>query len=337
MHAHASDGLDPDAASPAGRTDEASYRDLVEPYRAELLLHCYRLLGSHHDAEDALQDALVRAWRGLGNFQGRSSLRLWLYRIATNVCLDVIGRRLRLPAPAHDGREGTAGEEAAAWLEPYPDDLLLRLDHRHAPEARYEALEGIELAFVIALQHLVPLQRAVLVMREVLGFSAAETAEALTTTTAAVNSALQRARRVVADAAPEQSQQRSLRVLGDDGVERLVSRYVRAWEDGDVDTIVTMLAEDARYSMPPGPSYAGTAAIRAFLVAQPLRLRWRFVPVRANGQVAFGTYAWDEDRRAYVASALDVLTVRGDRISAVTAFLGRHVLRPFGLPDELPT
>jgi RNA polymerase sigma-70 factor, ECF subfamily len=301
------------------------------------------MLGSVHDAEDAVQDALLRAWRGLPRFQGRSSLRRWLYRIATNTCLDLIaGRPKRVlsleQGPATDPDDGPrepVGE--SAWVEPFPDELGNLGAGFAAPEARYEQREAVELAFTVALQHLPARQRAVLILREVLGFSAKEAADILDTTVGSVTNALRRARRAVAERLPEQSQQATLRSLGDERLRDLVERYTAAWERGDLEAIVTMLAEDARYAMPPEPvAYLGREAIEAFLAESALRDRWRFIPVRANGQVAFMTYSWNAETATYSASGLDVLTLRGAGIGEVTAFLTPALAQDFGLPDELP-
>ena len=327
----------------ARRGDEDAYRRLVEPYREELHAHCYRMLGSVHDAEDAVQDTLLRAWRGLEGFEGRSSLRWWLYTIATNICLDLIARRPKrmLPTeygPASDPRARTGPPSVeSVWLEPYPDEVLGVEDGFAGPEARYELREAVELAFVAALQHLPPRQRAVLIMRDVLGFSAREVAESLGTTLGSVNGALHRARRAVEQRLPERSQQATLRALGDHNVRALVDRYVGAWERGDVEAIVAMLVEDAEIAMPPMPLwYRGRDAIAVFLTKWALRERWRFVPVRANGHLAFGTYSWDAEKGNFVASGVDVLTLRGARVEAITAFVTPEVFRVFGLPDELP-
>jgi RNA polymerase sigma-70 factor (ECF subfamily) len=280
------------------------------------------MLGSVHDAEDALQDALLRAWRGLARFAGRSSLRSWLYRIATNACLDVVARRPKRVLPID-----CEPLEESVWIEPYPD----------APEASYEQREGVELALIAALQHLPPNQRAALILREVLGFSAREAAAALDTTVASVNSALRRARQGVRERLPEQSQQATLRALGDERLRALVERYADALERADVDAVVALLTEDATWSMPPHASwYRGHESIAAFLLDGPFTVRWRHVATRANGQPAVGCYSWDEARGAYVASVLDVLTLRGERIAAVTAFLDPGVFPRFGLPPELP-
>jgi RNA polymerase sigma-70 factor (ECF subfamily) len=302
--------------------DEDAYRRLVEPHRRELHAHCYRMLGSVHDAEDALQDALLRAWRGLAGFAGRSSLRSWLYRIATNACLDVVARRPKRVLPLD-----YEPLEESVWIEPYPD----------APEASYEQREGVELAFIAALQHLAPNQRAALILREVLGFSALEAAETLDTTVASVNSALGRARQGVRERLPEQSQQATLRALGDERLRAVVERYTDALERADVDAVVALLTEDATWSMPPHTSwYRGHDAIVAFLASGPFTVRWRHVATRANGQPAVACYRWDEERGAYVASVLDVLTLRGERIGAVTAFVDPDVFAGFGLPPQLP-
>ena len=317
-------------AAQAGGED--AFRRLVEQHQGELHAHCYRMLGSVHDAEDALQEALLRAWRALPRFEGRSSLRSWLYKIATNTCLDVVGRRPKrvLPidyAQASDPHLGP-GEPIveSVWLEPYPDERLGLEDGFAAPEARYEQRESIELAFVAALQHLPPNQRAVLILREVLGYSAKEVAATLDTTVASVNSALQRARATVDARLPDQSQQATLRSLGDDGLREVVGRYVDAWDRGDVDGVVAMLTEDASFSMPPLRSwFGGREAIRIFLAGWPLSgiWRWRHLPVRSNGQPALAFYAWDGEVESYLPFALNVLTLRDDRISDVTAFIAR--------------
>src|SRR4051812_46790389 len=231
--------------------DESAFGALIQSYRGELHAHCYRMLGSVHDAEDALQEASLRAWRGLARFEGRSSLRSWLYTIATNTCLNLIAKRPKrvLPidyGPATDPHDGP-GEPLveSVWVEPYPDERLGLEDGFAAPEARYEMRESVELAFIAALQHLPPNQRAVLILRDVLGFSGAEVADALGTTPASVYSALQRAHKTVDERLPEQSQQATLRSLGDGALRDLVAGYVDAWDRGDVDAVVAMLAEDA--------------------------------------------------------------------------------------------
>ena len=328
--------------------DETAFARLIEPYRSQLHAHCYRMLGSVHDAEDAMQEVSLRAWRALDRFEGRSSLKSWLYTIATNTCLNQIEKRPKrvLPvdyAPAADPHGGP-GEPVveSVWLEPYPDELIGVEDGLAGPEARYEQRESVELAFVAALQLLPANQRAVLMLREVLGFSAQEVADALDTTVASVNSALQRARKAVEERAPEQSQQATLRELGDERLTEIVERYVEAWESNDVDTVMELLAKDASFAMPPLASwFGGEESIRIFLEGWPMSGTWRWRPIRvsANGQPALAFYIWDEDERAYMPFALNVLTFRGEKISDVTAFVTRATDIPAGesyarWPDE---
>ena len=326
--------------------EEHAFRQLVEPHRPGLRAHSYRILGSVEDAEDALQEALVRAWRGLPKFQGRSSLRSWLYRIVTNTSLDAAARRPKrvLPldyGPPGDPHSGLAAPVAeSVWIEPYPDNALGLDDGYATPEGRYELREGVELAFVAALQHLPGRQRAALILRDVVGFSAREAAAALDTSVASVKSALQRARRAVDERHPERSQQATLRSLGDARSRELVQRYMDAIERDDIEALVALLTEDATIAMPPTPSwYRGRAAIAAFYAAQlrPRAIRWRHVQTRANGQLAVGGYAWDPDSGTFKAHVLDVLTLRGSRIAAITAFLDTELFRSVGLPAQLPS
>jgi RNA polymerase sigma-70 factor (TIGR02960 family) len=313
----------PAALLDAARSGDArAFEQLVAPYRAELHAHCYRMLGSVHDADDAVQESLVRAWRSISSLDERGLVRAWLYKIATNRCLSAIGQRGRRELPA-GVTPGTPATEIS-WLEPYPG---------LSPEAQYLARESVELAFVAALQHLSPVQRAALILREVLGFSAAEAAQQLDTSTASVNSALQRARKAIGSTAP--TQQTVLRDLGDTAINDIVIRWTRAWNAGDVDALVAMLADDARYSMPPLPQwYRGQGQIRAFLLRGPLRSRWQFLPTTANGQLAFGTYMWDDAAGAYVPGGLDVLTLLDGRVTEITAFLTADLTR-FGLPARI--
>jgi RNA polymerase sigma-70 factor (ECF subfamily) len=321
--------------APAARPgDEAAFTELVAPHRAALLAHCYRMTGSLHDAEDALQDTMLRAWKAFDQFEGRSSLRTWLFTVATNACRRLLERRARRVLPVDFGPPTDPHGDASppllesTWVSPFPG-----ADVDDSPAGRYENKESVELAFVAALQHLSALQRAALILREVLGFSAAEAAEQLDTSVAAVNSAVQRARKAIDTAAP--TQQTALRDLGDEATGRLVRRWTDAWQAGDVDSIVAMLAADARYSMPPLPEwYRGTDDIRAFLLGGPLQSRWRFVPATANGQLAFGTYLWDGASASYVPGGLDILTIRDGRVAEVTAFLTAELPR-FGLPARL--
>src|ERR687894_1416744 len=311
---------------------ETDFRRLADNHRGELLAHCYRMLGSLHDAEDALQETLLRAWRGLPDFGGRSSLRTWLYTIATNVCMDVLARRSKRVLPMDYGPPSpptkAAGEPLieSVWVEPYPDEALGLPDGPASPDARYEQREAVELAFIAALQHLPATQRAVLILREVLGFSARETADALETSVASVNSALQRARAAVEERVPQQSQQEALRSLGDDEVGELVDRYVDAWERQDVEAFTAMLAEDATFAMPPLATwYQGREGIREWAAGYPLSgaWRWKTVFTRANGQPALAFYAWDDEDSAYMPFALNVLTLRGAEVSDVVAFIAR--------------
>src|SRR5918999_2707897 len=312
---------------------ETDFRRLADDHRGELLAHCYRMLGSLHDAEDALQETLLRAWRGLPDFGGRSSVRTWLYTIATNVCMDVLGRRSKrvLPMDYDPPSPPTkaAGEPLieSVWVEPYPDEALRLPDGPASPDARYEQREAVELAFVAALQHLPANQRAVLILREVLGFSAPEVADALDTTPVSVNSALQRARKTVDEKLPAQSQQATLRALGDEKLGEIVEKYMDALGRGDVDAVVAMLAEDACWSMPPLASWFRGPDVRGWLARGPLSgaFRWHHIPTRASGQPAVGVYNWDEGEQAYLPFALDVITLEGDRIKEVTAFITRRV------------
>jgi RNA polymerase sigma-70 factor (ECF subfamily) len=291
------------------------------------------MLGSLHDADDAFQDAQLRAWRGLPRFDGRSSLRTWRYRIATNTSLDVIGKRPKrtLPidhGPASEPFDGP-GEPLVetVWIEPYPDEQLGLEDGYASPDARYEARESVELAFVAAVQHLPATQRAVLIMREVLGFSAKEVADALETSVASVNSALQRARKTVEHKMPAESQQATLRALGDRKVEEIVGRYMKALGSADVDAVVGMLAEDAAWSMPPLATwYLGHESLRSFLTMGPLSGAWRWsrIVTTANGQPAVAAYTWRDDEACFRPFALDVLTIGdGGLITAVTSFIAR--------------
>jgi RNA polymerase sigma-70 factor (ECF subfamily) len=331
------------AAVRAGDGD--AFAQLVGPYRAELRTHCYRMLGSVHDAEDALQETLLRVWRGLARFDGRSSLRSWLYTVATNVCLRAIERRPKrvLPVdygPASVDPHDDLGEPLteSVWIEPYPDESIDVAGGVAGPHARYEERESVELAFVAALQHLPATQRAVLILRDVLGYTGAEVAAALDTNPDAVYSALQRAHKTVDERLPAQSQQATLRSLGDDRLREIVQVYVDAWERHDVDALAAKLAEDAMLTMPPFPAwYRGRDLIATFLRERPLagRARWRVVPTQANGQPGFGHYRWDDDAHAFAARAVAVLTLDGDAIGEITAFRDAGLLERFGLPERL--
>jgi RNA polymerase sigma-70 factor (ECF subfamily) len=328
----------------AAQGDEDAFRELTDPYRRELQFHCYRILGSMQDAEDVLQETMLGAWRGLRRFEGRASLRAWLYRIATNRCLDALrdaGRQPPTPVdPPFEALAPTRVAEAT-WLEPYPDFLLEGIiDAAPGPDARYETRETIELAFIAALQALPPRQRAALVLRDVLGFHTAEVADMLDSTEDSVKGALKRARATLERglAAPD----RDKAPLPDSAGEReLVQRFTDAWEADDVDGIVALLTDDAWLTMPPSTlEYQGTDAIRSFLRELPTwrsGQHFRFVATHANTQPAFGVYRTDPHTPIAHANGLMVLTLEGDRISAVTHFLDASVMSRFGLPRTLRT
>jgi RNA polymerase sigma-70 factor (ECF subfamily) len=330
----------------ARRGDGDAFARLVEPYRAQLRAHLYRMLGSLPDAEDALQETLLRAWRGIARFEGRSSLRSWLYTIATNASLRTIERRPKrvLPidyGPASDPHRASSEPLAeSVWLEPYPDAELGLAGDLLGPDARYEQRESVELAFAAALQHLPARQRAVLILRDVLGFSARETAEALETSPVSVDSALQRARRTIDERVPAQSQQAALRRLGDRDLRKLVNRFADAWERRDTDALVAMLVEDARMTMPPQPSwYQGRDAIATFLRRVPLSpdRRFRLLPTSANGQPALAAYLWDEQTSCFEPESMIVLTFRDHGIEEITAFRSPELFPFFDVPEQAPT
>jgi RNA polymerase sigma-70 factor, ECF subfamily len=324
-------------------THEQEFRLIVEDHRAELHAHCYRMLGSVHDAEDALQDTLLRAWRGLPGFAGRSSLRSWLYKIATNACMDALARRSKRVLPIDYGPATVPTLEngrplvESVWIEPYPDEALGLADGYAAPDARYEQREAVELAFTASLQHLPANQRAVLILRDVLGFSAQEVAEALDTTVASVNSALQRARRTVSERLPERSQQATLRSVGDERLRQLVEAYLDAWASADVDAIRALLADDVVFSMPPWASWwRGRETLAGFATtAAGACPDTRTVPTRANGQLAVASYGLDPETGRHTASAIDVFTFDGAVISEITAFVTPEIFARFGLPEVL--
>ncbi|MGI8505960.1 MAG: sigma-70 family RNA polymerase sigma factor [Solirubrobacteraceae bacterium] len=336
-------GLGGNRLARAQRGDENAFAELTEPYRHELQLHCYRILGLLQDAEDLLQETLLAAWRGLEQFEGRSSLRAWLYTIATNRCLNALRDRERRPqaaaVPAASGGVSRAPGNFAEipWLEPYPDLLLEGIaDLDPGPEARYEAKEAVALAFVSGLQHLAPRQRAVLVLRDVLGFQAGEVAEMLGASEASVNSALQRARAAL----DVRSQPGSLERLSvpQSGAERdLIGRFAEALQNDDIDEVVALLTDDAIVSMPPQPEWhQGHEAVGAFL-RDRARHRfgdWRLLETRANGQPALAYYLSGEGG-GWSRAGLFVLELRRDRIASVTRFRDDGLLSRFGVPARL--
>jgi RNA polymerase sigma-70 factor (ECF subfamily) len=319
--------------------DDEAFRQLTEPHRRELHMHCYRMLGSFQDAEDVLQDTLLAAWRGLDRFEGRSTLRTWLYRIATNQCLNAIRSAGRRPAKEWDVPEIEPPEPSRygeiVWLEPYPDALLDgAIATPPGPEARYEQKESISLAFVTALQLLPARQRAVLILREVLGYPAAQVADILDSSVESVTSALKRARatlqrRITTAPSP---------TLASPAEQALVARFTRAYEAGDIDALVALLTDDVRVSMPPMPlEYLGRDAVAGFYAKlMSANREYHLVPTRANGQPAFGTYLRAPTDGIRHGTGLLVLTLAGDRISAVTRF-DNSVLPWFGLPRFLPS
>jgi RNA polymerase sigma-70 factor (TIGR02960 family) len=337
----AGDALSEATLARARAGDEEAFRELTEPYRRELQVHCYRILGSVQDAEDLVQETLLAAWRGLEGFEERASVRAWLYRIATNRCLNALRARSRRPREVqamNELPEPTRRTEPV-WLEPYPDVLLEDLpDRSPGPEARYETTESIEIAFIVALQHLPPRQRAVLVLRDVLGFRTAEVAEMLDTSEASVKGALQRARATLEARLPSADRDRVPRP--NSATERqLVGRFADAFQSGDIDGMVSLLTDDALLTMPPVPlEYQGREAVAAILrYAKDLRgAPVRLVPIRANAQPALGCYLEDEHAAIARPWSLIVLTLEGDAITAITRFGDTSVFPHFGLPRTLP-
>ncbi len=330
-----------DVISRAQAGDGDAFRELAEPHRRELQVHCYRMLGSFQDAEDALQDTLLAAWQGIGGFdEGRASLRTWLYRIATNRCLNALRSASRRPAKEWDVPKVEPPEPTrlgeAVWLEPYPDTLLQgALGGPPGPEARYEQNEAISLAFVTALQALPPRQLAVLILRDVLGFHASEVAGMLDTTVDSANSALKRARASLQRLRPSAGRQPAP-ASGSPAEEALVAAFVRAWESADVEALVALLTDDVFMSMPPMPfEYEGRDVVARFCAGLfGADRRFDLVPARANGQPAFGAYLRTPGGIRH-GTGLYVLTLTGDRICALTRF-DNSVLPWFGLPRSLP-
>ncbi|RWC69594.1 MAG: sigma-70 family RNA polymerase sigma factor [Mesorhizobium sp.] len=332
------------------RTGQAFER-LAEPFRRELKLHCYRMIGSVHEAEDLMQETYIRAWRGYNRFDGRGSFRAWIYRIATNACLDALTSRKNLrrllpdqrgvaTSDMPDGAPAFAPAIDMAWLEPYPDQFLEGIaDDAPNPEARYASREAVQLAFIAVIQQLPPRQRAVLLLVDVLGWSAAETATLLGGSTASVNSGLQRARNTLARRYPDG---RAPAMQPPDGAqERLIRRYIEAWEGLDLDRFIELLKEDATLAMPPLRQwYAGRDAIRAFH-----RIVWksfsgfRLLPTGANGQPALALYGCTVAGGPWSAHSLHVLTLDRDRIAALTLFVkpdSPRLFQAFGFPLSLP-
>jgi RNA polymerase sigma-70 factor (TIGR02960 family) len=347
-----------DQLAAARRGDEAAFEALVAAHRNPLHAYCYRMLGSVHDADDALQETLLAAWRGLPGFEGRSSLRSWLYRIATHACLRLAAtRRRRALAPGYGPARTDVNDlgeliTEPIWLEPYPETgAELAAGHHSDPAARYAERENVELAFVAALQYLPPAQRAVLILHDVLQFSGPEVAQALDRSVASVNSALQRARKGAGSQAGRQHAE--LAALGDQGQRELARAFVTAWEQADVAALVALLADDVKFSMPPLAAwFDGRADVARFFRQRLWTTSWRLVPVRANGQLAFACYqaqlasachqgqardrAEDRAGASLRLSAVNVLTLRAGQVAELTGFLDPAVHRRFGLAQECP-
>ncbi len=319
--------------------DRQAFGQLVEPHRNELMAHCYRFTGSVQDAEDMVQETMLRAWRKRDTYAGRATFRAWLYRIATNACLDKLKKASRRTLPStnlpptnpHDPFAPPINEPI--WLEPLPDELLSGVSI--TPEARYSLQESVTLAFTIALQTLPPRQRAVLLLRDVLGWRSRETAQALEISLSAANSALFRARRTMEKAG-------AIPVLREpkDPVEPLLKQYIRAWKTADIDGLVKLIKEDASFVMPPSPSWyfgreAIATAIGNMLLAGEARGRWHLVRTQANAQPAFGFYQRDESSGEYHNFGVQVLTIAGDEVASISHFLNEDLFRRFGLPEKI--
>jgi RNA polymerase sigma-70 factor (ECF subfamily) len=317
--------------------DDRDFAALVAPHQAALLAHCYRMTGSVHDAEDAVQETLLRAWRSFDAFEGRSSLRTWLFTIATNCCRRLLERKPRRVLPVDFGPpadpHGPVGVplEEAVWVTPFPG-----VEGPLSPSAQYESKESVELAFIAALQLLPARQRAALLLRDVLAFSAQETADALGASVSSVNSSLQRARATLADNLPQQSQRQVLKAMGSAQAEEMVKRFISAWERHDVDGIVSLLAEDVRFAMPPAATwFRGLEAVEAFLRAVPLNGvgRWLAHPVSANDQLAFALYHDSGD--GAVAHSVNVLATDGRKVTDFIAFRSPGLFNALRLPSSV--
>ena len=335
----------------ARQGDHQKFSELTEPFRRELQVHCYRILGSLHEAEDMVQETMLKAWKRLDTYEGRASFRAWLYKIATNSCLDFLDQRKSrrlLPfeesSPSDPRAPILPPTTEISWLEPFPDEWLGDKSALN-PEARYSNTESISLAFLTALQTLPPRQRAVLILRDVLDFSAHETSEVLELTTSSVNSALHRARTTLAQRYPQGERQALPMSSIDEKTQQLLDRFVKAWESADVHGLVALLKADAALAMPPSPSwYQGQGAIRTFVAAtvfgdggmfsgQAVH-RWRLLPTRANGSPAFAIYQRDE-KNEYRSFGLLALTINKDKLSQIISFIDPSLPSLFGFPAKL--
>ena len=334
----------PFESTPSIPDNPHAFTQLSEPHRSALTAHCYRMMGSLEDAEDMVQETLVRAWRAHDSFAGRASFRTWLFRIATNACLDTLDKRTRrsLPTwvlpPADANIPFVPGVDEAPWLGPFPDRLLATI--APGPEAQYTQLESVRLAFMVALHRLPPRQRAVLLLRDVLAWRAKEVAEQLDMTVAAVNSALQRARTTLHDKYPANESIEEKNMYNSGPLEPVLDRYMRAWEAADADGLVQLLTEDATFSMPPSVIwYRGHVAIHRFLITVAFEgdaeHRWQLRVTQANTRPALGMYQFDPETTAYRAAALQTLVVHDGLITDVITFLSETSFTHFGLPMEL--
>jgi RNA polymerase sigma-70 factor (TIGR02960 family) len=322
--------------------DTSAFDRLVAPHRRALHAHCYRMLASPHDADDAVQETLLAAWRGLASFEARSALGTWLYRIATHACLRLIAQRpRRMTSPEHGPAFQATADLGAmvpgpVWVEPLPEELLPAGGAHEDPADALARRESVALAFVAALQHLPGTQRAALLMRDVLGYSAAEAAQTLSTSVASVNSALQRAQQTVRDRMPAVSQAAEQAQLGEAGLQRLLGDFVSAWERRDIQHLVRLFTEDARFTMPPLPSwFDGRAMVERFIAERVFATPWRLRPLQANGQPGFACYMRQEGADRYTLGAVTLLSLRGGRIQALHSFLDPAVHRRFSVPLEL--
>jgi RNA polymerase sigma-70 factor (TIGR02960 family) len=331
----------PEALAAARAGDSAAFEQLVAPHRRELRAHCYRMLGSVSDAEDALQESLLAAWRGIAGFEERSTLRSWLYRVTTNACLRLVSQRpVRLRSYDYGPpRQNTAelGEPVLGpvWLEPCLDDVEETLGPD--PAARYLERESLELAFVAALQHLPGTQRAVLILRDVLEYSADETARMLEATPQAVNSALQRARKTMEGRGPARSEQAELGALGADGQRALVRDFMSAWERQDLGALLELLTDDVRFTMPPLPAwFDGREAVGRFFAERVFQTPWRLVPLRVNAQLGLACYQQNLETGRFALAGLNALGVRDGKVREIAAFIDPALVRSFGLPEAPP-
>lgn len=333
----------PDILALAKAGDAAAFEQLVAPHRRRLHAHCYRMLGSPHDADDALQETLLAAWRGLASFEGRSTLGTWLYQISTHVCLRLIAQRpWRRESPDHGPSLHTTAElgemvAGPVWLEPLPDDEVPWQGASHEdPAATLARRESVALAFVAALQHLPGTQRAVLLLREVLEYSAAESAEMLGTSVASVNSALQRAQKTVKGRLPAVSQPAELQALGEGGLQQLLGDFLTAWDARNVQALVRLFTDDVRFTMPPLPSwFDGLVMVERFIAERVFATPWRMRPLWANGQPGYACYQQAEGEDRFRLGAITLLSLRGGRIAALHSFLDPALYRRFGLAEEI--